>query len=265
MAIAAVNGATASSAAGVTSLALAATSLTAANDIVIAVCIITTTVSVSSITDTAGNTYTQKTAGNNSTNVREEVWTSHNVTGNGSNVVTVNFSGSTACAIASEQYSGVNAIGNTGTSTGTNQYPNASALTQNASDFVVVGIAIAGASTDTISANTGNLRQSIVDAGGGTIPEVAIVDNTSLGIVTVRGDVKSNVTNRPWAAGAVNLRTSVTGATENNYTGTLPIMNEPSLGDGTTNVDLRYVKMPSREVPAVSESPSAGQIFPNKQ
>ncbi len=257
-----VNAANASSGAGVTSLALAATSLTGGNDIVIAVSIKDTTVSVSSITDTAGNTYTLKSSVNNSTDIRCEEWGAHNVTGNGSNIVTVNFSGSTICAIASAQYSSVNAFGNTGTNTGTNQHPYSSLLTQNANDFAVVAIAWAASSTDTVAASTGNLRTSKVDAGGGTTAAVAICDFTTPGIATLMASGKLSVS-RPWAGVAVNLRTATTAATNKSYEGRLPIMAVVTLAAGTTNLYVRNVRMPLAGISTgTAPSPDNGQGFP---
>ncbi|HLW51331.1 MAG TPA: hypothetical protein VKW06_00685 [Candidatus Angelobacter sp.] len=259
MAIAFVNTATASFGSAAASLALPATSLTTGDDIIIDVCLLDTTKSVSSITDTAGNTYTQLAAVNNGTGVRIEKWGKHNATGNAANIVTVSFSGNTACAIESTQFSGSTGFGNTGTATGTNAGPRAFATSQDANSWVQVGFAISGASTDTISALLGNLRGSKVDASAGSIPEIASADNTNgAGLCGIDSSVLLNVNTDKWAAAAVELRTGSTGSTYADYTGRLPVDGTPL----ATDERLINVKEPLAFSSASTPTPASGQLWP---
>lgn len=105
MSISAVTGTTASNSTAGTSLACPGFSATGADDLLVAVALASTSATVSSITDTAGNAYTQKAA-INGTGVRVELWQSQAITGNASNVITVTASASSLIAIAVEEYRG---------------------------------------------------------------------------------------------------------------------------------------------------------------
>lgn len=64
--------------------------------------------SVSSVTDTAGNTYTQAGTTADSGAGKLDIWYAKNIAGNASNVVTANLSGSAAfCVVRAVQYSGL--------------------------------------------------------------------------------------------------------------------------------------------------------------
>jgi hypothetical protein len=206
MAIAPVNGSTVNNGAtpGV-SLSFGAISIAAGGDIVVAVAILTTTVSVTGITDTALNTYTLKSSVNNGANVRVEIWEAHNVTGNAADVIVVALSGATLAAAAFEQYSGVSAVGNIGaTATGSGFTAEGDVATQDGNNWSVCAIAAATSSGDTLTADMGAKRQASVPAA--TAAAIALVDNSSIGIVSaLRGDVMISAS-RQWAAAAIELR-----------------------------------------------------------
>ena len=77
MAITATTGGTINNSSAGTTLTFGSFSATAGQDVIVAVAILTTSVSVSTITDTAGNTYTLKSGVNNSASVRAEIWEAH--------------------------------------------------------------------------------------------------------------------------------------------------------------------------------------------
>ncbi len=108
--IAFVNATGANDATSALTIATPALSVTAGNTIIVSVSSYTATKrTVSSITDTAGNTYTRcgnQEAGDASHD--QEVWVAANILGNASNVVTVTFSGSAAWRyVIAAQYSGL--------------------------------------------------------------------------------------------------------------------------------------------------------------
>src|ERR1017187_5040332 len=152
MAISFTTGGTINNATVGTSLVFGAFSATATQAVVVGVSILSTGVSVSGITDTAGNTYTLQAAGNNGSNVRVELWAAHGITGNGSSVITVALSGSSLASAAFEEYAGVTAIGNVSpVSTGNNTTPNAPIATQDSNNWGVAAYGVASSSGDTIA------------------------------------------------------------------------------------------------------------------
>lgn len=104
MAISATNGGTINNSSAGTTLTFSSFSASAGQAIVVAVAILNTSVSVSSITDTAGNTYTLRSSVNNSTSVRTELWACSPTLGNSSNVIVVTLSGSSLASAAYEEY-----------------------------------------------------------------------------------------------------------------------------------------------------------------
>jgi hypothetical protein len=168
MAIAYVNGSTGKSNAGATTLAAAAFAATTGNAIFVSIgCQSTKT--VSSIADTAGNTYSR--AGQYISGVNTvELWFAQNITGNASNVVTVTYSGSatkrrvsvtqySGCATSSIQDTGYAPAGNADTTS-----PKQSTAATTASDNEVVIAAAYDVEDDTelLTASSGTtLRQSI--------------------------------------------------------------------------------------------------------
>ncbi len=112
-AIARVNSASLGDNAAAATIAAPATSHTAGNLLVVYIAWAGTTVTVTGITDTAGNTYSQCT-GALASDVnagRSDLWFAKNIAGNASNVVTVTFSASIDFRrIAVFQYSGADTV-----------------------------------------------------------------------------------------------------------------------------------------------------------
>lgn len=105
MAISATAGVTVSNSTAGTSLATGTFTSTGGQDILVAIAIAASGVTVSSVTDTLSSTYSLKASATNSGNVRVELWQAQFV-GGGTNAVTVTVSGSSLLAVAVEQYGG---------------------------------------------------------------------------------------------------------------------------------------------------------------
>lgn len=208
MAIAAVNGSTINNSTAGTSIAFAAASQTSGNRIVVAVAILTTTVSVSSITD-GTNTFTLQSSTNNGTAVRVELWAC-TIASSATRTITVNFTGgSTLASAAYEQYSGSTAIGNIATATtGASIYPEVDVATQDANNWSIAALAVATNSGDTFANDLGTQRQKVIPAL--TTASIVLVDNTSqLTVAGLRNAVQAS-TSRSWACAALELRTGQT-------------------------------------------------------
>lgn len=148
-AIAYVNSATPITAGSGAAVAFGATSLTGGNALVVVIRW-SSAVTVSSITDTALNTYTQVKTQNMGSD-HSAMWYAQGVTGNASNVVTINFSAAATNVYAvNAQYSGLatsSALDATvsGSATGTTVTSPAFSTVQ-ASEVIVIGFAAAGGS-----------------------------------------------------------------------------------------------------------------------
>ena len=119
--------------------------------------------------------------------------------------VTPNFTGTTLYNLTVEEYSGVAAIGITGTATGTSTTPGITITTGDANDWLVVATSSLG--NDGIpTARTGNLRKA--GRTGTTSSNVAgaLCDNT----VATAGSVSCTVTitSGAWSGVGVELRTT---------------------------------------------------------
>ena len=202
MAIAATTGSAANSAVNVASLALPSVTPTTGRDVVVVVALGSTSSSVSSISTSAGS-YTSWTlrASKNGTGVRVEIWTAHVTTG-AATVFTVNITGgNTTVAAAVEEYSGVSAFGNTGTSSGTDGNMYQKVTTQQTADFVVAALGFVSGAANTLGAKLGTSRQSSIGAnavGVGLYDDTQTVD----GSVAVYSQVS---TAQNWASAAVEL------------------------------------------------------------
>jgi hypothetical protein len=182
-------------------------SATAGRDIVVGVAILNTTVSVSAITDTAGNSYSLKSSINNGTAVRVELWEAHSITANASNVIAVTLSGSSLASAAYEEYAGASlGVGNIGTAaTGTNANPEGDVATQDGNNWGVTAIAVASNSGDTFTANLGTKRKAVIPAL--TTASIALVDNTSPAVVSgLRNGIVLSAS-RAWTAASLEFRT----------------------------------------------------------
>src|SRR4051812_36750297 len=125
MALAYTTGVAANLSAAATSLTTGTFTATAGRELIVGVALQDTTKSVSSITDTAGNTYSLKSSASNSGNVRVELWRALSITGNASNAVTINFSGSTLASAGVVEHSGAGSqsVNNTASGTGSDTGP----------------------------------------------------------------------------------------------------------------------------------------------
>lgn len=142
--------------------------------VVVTVEIKTTTASVSSITDTIGNTYAvgQSLAINNGTSCRVEEWWANSIGANASNVITVNLAGGPVkFVVSAESYSGALSFGNTNTTTGSSTAPAITLTTQDTNNWIATGASAIG--LPTLTATTPNVvRQTAVTSGGGSSTNV---------------------------------------------------------------------------------------------
>lgn len=173
MAIAYVNGSNGSHTSG-TTITLSALSATTGNCIVISTAATHGTAanrSVSSISDTAGNTYASLGTTYTSGTSRIELWAAFNITGNASNVVTVTFGGTPTDAWACRaQFSGVattsandTGFAPAGNSDATTPYTSTAATTAADNEWVIGSFFSAG--EDNTFGNSGSsvVRQTSVD------------------------------------------------------------------------------------------------------
>jgi hypothetical protein len=237
VAITATTGGTINNSSAGTTLTFSSFSATATQDIVVAVAILTTAVSVSTVTDTAGNTYTLKSQVNNSTSVRAEIWEAHSITANASNVIVVTLSGSSLASAAFEEYAGASSgVGLAGTTaTGTSANPEGHVATQDGNNWSAGCIAVASSSGDTFTANLGTIRRSLVPAL--TTAGVALIDNSSAGLVTLRNAALLSAS-RAWAAVGFELRTGAAAIAI-----TPALINAPNSGAGA-GANHQVVKAP---------------------
>jgi hypothetical protein len=160
---------------------------------------------ITGITDNTGlNTYI-KAAGVTNT-VTAEVWTAINIVA-GVTSVTITYSASTNgnAALVSE-YSGVQKIGTNNTNTGAASTPETISITTTGpSSFVVAALANNLGSTETVTSNTGTLRDSSASGSGANTVQTAAVDNTSVAQASVT-DSANLTAGVNWAAAAVELQ-----------------------------------------------------------
>ncbi len=250
MAITALGGVASSDSGTVSSLVLSAYTQSASCHTVVVAVLGSTSSSVTSITDTKGNTYTQKSAVNG-TGVRTEVWACVNAGAQSNDVITINISPSTSIAACAEEYSGVGSFGNTGTASDSTIFPEQRVTTQEGSNYAVVGIGFGCQSGDTLTAFEGTSRQSSIPAA--TAVGAALFDNTMKGIGGLPGSARVS-TARNWATAGLELR--VAGGVSvgyQDYTGSLPVMGDPLVKD----VRVLTMRMPQLTVnPAQGSGPS---------
>jgi hypothetical protein len=133
---------------------------------------------VTSVTDTAMNTYTQCPSARSNTSASTDIWYAKNITGNSANVVTANLSGATSFStIAAMQYSGANASSPqdtaanghaTGTSVTTGSFTPAGA------GEVAVAMASNNSGAGTWTAGTGYVLRA-VEVTSNTISEDSLI------------------------------------------------------------------------------------------
>lgn len=181
-----------------------------ANDvIVVTVEIRTTTTSVSSITDTIGNTYTvaKSVAINNGTSCRIEEWWVISTGSNTANAITVNISVSGRFTICAESYSGVVSIGNTNTSTGSSTAPAITLTTQDTNNWIALGVSAQGLPTLTATAPN-VVQQTTTITGGATSSDVRGGEGDAGAFATAGSNTVTFTlgASGAWAAAGIELR-----------------------------------------------------------
>ena len=202
----------------VSSLAATAFSVTSGQAICVGVALGSTGASVSGVTDTIGNTYTQKSF-QNGTGLRIEMWVCASSSGtNASNVVTATITGGpTFISIAAESYNAVSTFtaANTGTSsdggTSSQNMPVKTTVAET-NNWVVAAFVIASVSGDVLSAVQGTLRQSAVPGASGVA--VALIDYIALS-TGVAQEIAFDTNARKWAAATIELRAGGAAVTFN--------------------------------------------------
>lgn len=236
MAISATIGAAASTTAAAASKALGAFTLTVGQDVYVFVGLDSTATAVTSITDTAGNTYTFVGA-KDGTGVRIECWKSVGVAAQVANVITVNVSPNSNIAPAAEEYAGVSAAGNTASdAVASDRNPVLGNDAQDGNNFVAFGIAFPCQSGDTLAALLGTERQKSIPAA--TAVGVALYDVTSVSNATLRALARISAA-RGWAAFALELRSGGGDNLPDGY----PVGDAPAL-NGDKDTKYLNVKWP---------------------
>lgn len=171
------------------------------NSLLVGIALLTTSFTVSSITDSAGNVYVSVDSQNRLTNCRVEMWWCHTIAGSPTSV-TVTLSGSAGQVIvAVAEYSGVAADGVVLSNSGSSTITNVNVTGADANNFGVSFFSAAGSGTFT--ANIGTLRQSLVQGttlGGGCIDHTVATNHPSL-------NPRANISvTEQWAAVIMELR-----------------------------------------------------------
>lgn len=163
-------------------------------------------VTVSSVTDASGSTWTFRAGVTNAGEVRIELWTTSNFLGNATNVTT-NLSG-TADSITTSvaAFSGVANIGNTNTATGNSTTPSVSVTTQDANNFVVGCHGYRDSTGVTWSANTGTIRQEY-GATGPSAAGLALITNTSVSPASTTTSATLG-SSKQWGSAIAELRSA---------------------------------------------------------
>ena len=179
-------------------------------DVVVVASIRTVTSTVSSVTDNpGGSTYALRAVLNDGTNERVEIWSARNVVASTS--VTIHLSATSKIVGTAARYTGVSALGVTGTNSGSSTTPTIAVTTQDNNNFIVAGFASQGVAT--FAANVGNLRTSNQTSGAGGASNVggAFNDNTASTPSSVTNTVTLSAS-QTWAAAALELRSTAGGA-----------------------------------------------------
>ena len=219
MAIAAAGGGSANNSGSVSSLALPSYTTTTGRDVIFAIVLGSTSSSVSSISNSAGS-YTSVTqqAAINGTGVRVEIWSAHVATG-AATVFTVNITGgATSISAGFEEYSGVSAIGATGTSSGSGVNMQGSATTTQGNDWTISAFGFACQSGDTLTGLIGSGRQSSIPAA--TAVAAALYDDTMIVDGTIVNMTRIS-NSRQWASATLELKSGGAAMTAADYGGAL--------------------------------------------
>jgi hypothetical protein len=165
MAIALKNGVTASNASATTTLVTGSMGAVAVGDyVLVALAIASGSITVTSVTDLAGNTYARRASTVNASGVRTELWNTVATGANANNTVTLTPSSSVLMAMCVESYTGPTALGNTETATGTDRFPNASLVFQDPYNWNVGALGFVNVSGDTGTQKQGTIERGVVPA-----------------------------------------------------------------------------------------------------
>lgn len=248
--------------AAVTSLAAGGFTAVASAKTVVAIGWLDSAISISSVTTNGTGTYGGDTIYFPAYGLNLAYYRSiTNESSGAGRIITANFSGATACAIAVQQYSGVG-VGVTYPTV--NMQQNVTAFMQgrqdgeDAGDFILSFMAFAASASDTIAASVGNLRRSTVGAAGGA--GVALVDT---GAIVGGGSFLNEAKltgNRQWGVITRGLVSGDSGiASYEDYQGVTPIMGSPT----TKDVIVVSAFMPEGNSGGILPPGGAhGQIFP---
>lgn len=202
MAIAATTGNQANSSSSVSSLALPSFNQSVGGRTIVLVVLGSTSSSVTSITDTKGNTYALMTSVNG-TGVRTEIWACVNSGAQTNDIITVNISPATTIAAAAGEYSGVTNFGNTGTASGSNYFAQSRSNLQESGNYMIGSIGFACQSGDTLTQAEGTSRRTSIPAA--TAVGVGMIDNTIGANCNLPTSYKISAS-RAWAAACLELR-----------------------------------------------------------
>jgi hypothetical protein len=164
-------------------------------DLIVRIAMATDTESVSTITDTAGNTYYHRFS-SQGTGVRAEIWEAQDALASGSNVCTVTFTGSVLGCASWTQYSNIVPEPSPPTTTqdmasayGRSALAGSGTAVQEVGNWVVAALAYKWEAGLGYTVTSGTLRDSIVPAVTGG---VALVD------VDTNGPGEAHTTNPLW-------------------------------------------------------------------
>lgn len=146
-----------------------------AGDTIIVGISLASTGSAPSVTDSAGNTYTQRLTNSNTSGVW--MFTARNVPGPVT-TVTVSWTGSAKWGITQDTWSGVQGFGVTAINAALSTTPSVTLPSLGANNWCAA-VMMSNATTATWSANVGNLRRNIAGAST-TTPGSAQMDNTTV-------------------------------------------------------------------------------------
>jgi hypothetical protein len=171
---------------------------------IVAVCALgKTSSSISSITD-SGSTWAFRAYASSGTAVRSEIWS----TGAGGSVAstsfTINIAGGAPASCALEEYSGVQIIGTTATSEGTSGTISVSLTTQEANDYIVVGLGANSYSGYNVTNGISRQAAGLTSNSSNNYVEMDLCDNKAAMASSVA--CSSVSAPAPWAAPALELR-----------------------------------------------------------
>jgi hypothetical protein len=235
------------------SLALAGLTVAAGDSMAVGVIMDNTSATVTSVTDTKGNTYTQKTA-LNGTGLRMEIWTCLNSGLQAGDIITVNVSPNCNFAIAGAKYSGVSSYGNVGSNSGTGTTTWSTVALQDDTNFGVFFLGFAAQSGDTVSARTGTQRVTSIPAA--TRPGIVLSDVSSLAPSSSVPQSSLISNSRNWVQAAIELRSGVTGKALTAQ----PAAN--SAAEATFDATSPTTGYLGGKAPAPTQLPIEGQLFP---